>query len=158
MANTYSQQFNPAFLSQNQQDLLMAALQSNGGAAASDGGDLDSNRNSLDFTGSLDPQMISNAETAGLYQDFEFDPHFLDTFEGDSQQLDLDFDDEGSPDGDVNPSAIESYGDQGEKRKTMADDKQDGDNGSKRREGDEKLAKKPGRKPLTSEPTSVSCD
>ncbi|KAI9885594.1 MAG: hypothetical protein M1823_002603 [Watsoniomyces obsoletus] len=40
-----------------------------------------------------------------------------------------------------------------EKRKNPGDD-DDGEGGGKRREGDEKPAKKPGRKPLTSEPTT----
>lgn len=43
-----------------------------------------------------------------------------------------------------------------DKRKSPGDDGKDSnENGAKRREGDEKIAKKPGRKPLTSEPTSV---
>ena len=43
-----------------------------------------------------------------------------------------------------------------DKRKNPGDDENDSnENGAKRREGDEKIAKKPGRKPLTSEPTSV---
>ncbi|WEW58685.1 DNA-binding transcription factor yap1 [Emydomyces testavorans] len=43
--------------------------------------------------------------------------------------------------------------DVGEKRKSV-DGKEDDENGKKRKENDEKVAKKPGRKPLTSEPTS----
>ena len=43
----------------------------------------------------------------------------------------------------------------GDKRKNPEDaDEEDG--GGKRREGEDKTSKKPGRKPLTSEPTSVS--
>lgn len=41
-----------------------------------------------------------------------------------------------------------------EKRKSV-DGKDDDEGGGKRREGEDKTAKKPGRKPLTSEPTSV---
>ena len=44
-----------------------------------------------------------------------------------------------------------------DKRKISDDDADDIDGGGKRREGDDKTSKKPGRKPLTSEPTSVSC-
>ena len=43
-----------------------------------------------------------------------------------------------------------------DKRKSPGDDIDDEDGGGKRREGDDKSSKKPGRKPLTSEPTSVS--
>ena len=44
-----------------------------------------------------------------------------------------------------------------DKRKISDDDAEDIDGGGKRREGDDKTSKKPGRKPLTSEPTSASC-
>jgi AP-1-like factor len=43
-----------------------------------------------------------------------------------------------------------------DKRSHPDDDDDDDEGGGKRREGDEKSSKKPGRKPLTSEPTSVS--
>lgn len=46
-------------------------------------------------------------------------------------------------------------GDLHDKRKNPNDDAEDDEGGGKRREGDEKTSKKPGRKPLTSEPTSV---
>ena len=42
-----------------------------------------------------------------------------------------------------------------EKRKSL-DGREEEESGKKRREGDEKPSKKPGRKPLTSEPTTVS--
>lgn len=54
-------------------------------------------------------------------------------------------------------SAMENGGDTHDKRKINEDDGPAGDDGGgKRREGDDKTAKKPGRKPLTSEPTTVS--
>ena len=43
-----------------------------------------------------------------------------------------------------------------DKRKNPDDDPDEEDGGGKRREADDKSSKKPGRKPLTSEPTSVS--
>jgi AP-1-like factor len=43
-----------------------------------------------------------------------------------------------------------------DKRSHPDDDGEEEEGGGKRREGDEKTGKKPGRKPLTSEPTSVS--
>ena len=77
--------------------------------------------------------------------------------------------DEGSFDWDLNgqqmignlpgtsTSADDEEGDLHDKRKNPGDeDADDDDGGGKRREGDDKLTKKPGRKPLTSEPTSVS--
>jgi AP-1-like factor len=42
-----------------------------------------------------------------------------------------------------------------DKRSYPDDDENEDEGGGKRREGDEKSSKKPGRKPLTSEPTSV---
>lgn len=47
-------------------------------------------------------------------------------------------------------------GESNEKRKSPDEDgDEDEEGGGKRREGDDKQAKKPGRKPLTSEPTTV---
>lgn len=43
-----------------------------------------------------------------------------------------------------------------DKRKNPDDEKDEEGGGGKRREGDDKSSKKPGRKPLTSEPTTVS--
>ncbi|KAI9826593.1 MAG: DNA-binding transcription factor yap1 [Thelocarpon impressellum] len=51
-------------------------------------------------------------------------------------------------------SSTEGDVDSNDKRKSPGDDGTNADGGRKRREGDEKSAKKPGRKPLTSEPTS----
>jgi AP-1-like transcription factor len=47
-------------------------------------------------------------------------------------------------------------GDLHEKRKSHGGNTNEDDGGGKRREGEEKSGRKPGRKPLTSEPTSVS--
>jgi AP-1-like transcription factor len=41
-------------------------------------------------------------------------------------------------------------------KRSHPDDQENDDGGGKRREGDDRSSKKPGRKPLTSEPTSVS--
>lgn len=51
----------------------------------------------------------------------------------------------------------ESYGDgeHHDKRKASMDDEDEEEGMSKRREGDDKTAKKPGRKPMTGEPTTV---
>ncbi len=55
------------------------------------------------------------------------------------------------------PSSADADGVTHEKRGLPEDDVEDDEHDGKRREGsEEKGAKKPGRKPLTSEPTSVS--
>lgn len=50
----------------------------------------------------------------------------------------------------------EADGNMHEKRKSIGGDDEDVEGAAKRREGEDKTAKKPGRKPLTSEPTTVS--
>lgn len=136
----------------------MAALQSQSNqpdAAA----DALSNRDTVDFSSaSLDPSILTN-QPDGLYNDLDFnsfnDQQLFDFLDNNNQSLDMDYDqndNENSPE-ENSPEASTNV-DPGEKRKSMADDK-DYENGAKRREGDEKQAKKPGRKPLTSEPTSV---
>lgn len=52
-------------------------------------------------------------------------------------------------------SADDEDGEHHDKRKNLEDDQDEEDGGGKRRESDDKTSKKPGRKPLTSEPTSV---
>ena len=46
-------------------------------------------------------------------------------------------------------------GDLHDKRKCMDDQDEDDEGGGKRREGEDKVSKKPGRKPLIEPPTSV---
>jgi AP-1-like transcription factor len=53
-------------------------------------------------------------------------------------------------------SSLDGDNDTPDKRSHPEDDGDEEDGGGKWREGDEKAFKKPGRKPLTSEPTSVS--
>ena len=72
--------------------------------------------------------------------------------------LDVDFDPEDTEHliGDF-PDML-SQGEEGEfreKRKSMDGKDEDDEGGRKRRESDDKFSKKPGRKPLTAEPTSV---
>lgn len=83
----------------------------------------------------------------------------------DSPYLDFEADD-GNIDWDINgdqligslpgTSVDDEEGDLHDKRKASDDDGEENDGGGKRREGEDKVGKKPGRKPLTSEPTSVS--
>lgn len=82
----------------------------------------------------------------------------LDFNPDDSPYLDFDIDGDGdeSYDFDGNGQMIGDIpGDLHEKRKSF-DGNDDDEGGGKRREGEDKSGKKPGRKPLTSEPTTVS--
>lgn len=170
--NPYNQQFNSGLfnqdLNQNQQDLLMAALSSNMPVSQ----DTLPTTSSFDFSGTLDTSLDGSQLQNSFIQNYEFDPSFIDIF-GQNNHFDQP---EGSPDGDVDPAALEMNGDRnsldmsldaqgeqrnsldhGEKRKSMADDsKEDDDAENKRRDGEDKQSKKPGRKPLTTEPTTVS--
>lgn len=163
------------YLSPQQQDLLMAALASNNRSNVGNNGQsglrtpsksksnstshMDqspplSHSQNFDFTSSnyLESpiQDIPGSGTLGAGSDespfLEFDP-------------DGDFDFSGQLIGD-----LPDFADQGdenefrEKRKSIDGDSDEMENGKKRRESDgdrDKSAKKPGRKPLTSEPTSV---
>ena len=76
---------------------------------------------------------------ADLDDKFDFDSNgqFIDDFPGDVSQIDA--------------------GDLHEKRKSIGDKDDEEEGGGKRRESEGGSGKKPGRKPLTAEPTSVSC-
>lgn len=130
-----STQSSDLFLSADQQDLLMAALNSNqpnnSGARSQR-----SDSKSMNFTpgsGALDFSDDSP------YLDFDPDGDFDDSFDLDPNARMI---------GDI-PGELH------DKRKSLDEKDDDEEGGGKRREGEDKLAKKPGRKPLTSEPTSV---
>jgi AP-1-like factor len=160
--------FNPAFLTQNQQSLLMAALASqqaeqqkseqllNGQNSASDP--------SLDYAmDTLDPSLFLSGQADPSLGTFDMtnmdDQQFLDYLDSNRGSVDYDLADaDGYLDDSGDPNSFDGEGD-GElhdKRKSPEDDKDDDENEPKRREGEERTAKKPGRKPLTSEPTTVS--
>jgi hypothetical protein len=158
----------PFYLDATQQDLLLAALASN-------------NQNSNDlFSTSLDnkpaatlhnsqyqypvdgvdptfftsPQQSTPANAFGS-AGMEESP-FVDYLDGDNS---FDFD---NADDDLMIGALpggspsgKNGEDSSDKRKSPDDDADDDEGGGKRREGEDKQAKKPGRKPLTSEPTTV---
>ena len=134
-----------------QQDLLLAALASNSkpnqrSSAGARAGSLDS---------MSDQGGTNGLQTSPPSGNFDFGPD-------DSPYLDFDIDGEGeeSYDFDVNGQMIgdlpESAGDLHDKRKSIDGNDDDDEGGGKRRESDDKSGKKPGRKPLTSEPTTVS--
>jgi AP-1-like transcription factor len=156
-------------LSADQQDLLLAALSSNSNDNNHKQMSNFANPNNMSFQGlpagsslfaplSDSPlQQTPGSGSMGL-DDSPFLDYDLD-FEGN-----YDFDDitgQGSmigalPGGESeSPEADEDHDGSHDKRKN-SDDGSEEDGGGKRREGDDKQAKKPGRKPLTSEPTSVS--
>ena len=170
--------FNPdLFLSPNQQELLRTALSSNnsGGRGlyqthpvpttnATKPSAPRSNSDpsmSLNGTGVINHELyespIEQVPGSGTLGSIGLD---------DSPFLDYDLDDgnfEWDNSGDQmignlpGTSGNEDDGELHDKRKGHGEDNSDEDGGGgKRREGDERTAKKPGRKPLTSEPTSVS--
>jgi hypothetical protein len=106
------------------------------------------------------PEQLANSNPVGATLDLENPLVYADL----DYDLDgsFDYDDSNLTDGQFMDSLpAQSSIDNGEvethdKRKNSEDDGPDGEIGAKRREGEEKQPKKPGRKPLTSEPTSVS--
>lgn len=156
----------PFYLDATQQDLLLAALASNNqnpNDLFSDMSGLDSKQgfgndqfqypaNNLDSSTFFSPQQSTPANAFSNFG-VEESP-FIDYLDGDTT-LNFDGDDNGARMiGSLPGDSPE--GDSSEKRKSPdEDDDEEEEGGGKRREGDDKQAKKPGRKPLTSEPTTV---
>merc|ERR1711939_959324 len=144
LLTTMSGQTSDLFLSPDEQDLLVAALNSNQPGAKSGSNQNRSQSQDLIYT----PQTHTNPGSGQLnlsddspYLDFDPDGDFDDGYDfGNTRMI-----------GDLPP---DMSGDLHDKRKSI-DGENNGDEGDrKRREGDDRTAKKPGRKPLTSEPTS----
>ncbi|KAJ9244544.1 transcriptional regulator family: bZIP [Paecilomyces variotii] len=152
------------YLSPGQQDLLLAALHSNNPSqkqdknAPTDGvqpkrePDTTSPQQPHSNNFTMPPTLFESPgqETIGSGQlGFEESP-FLDF------DPDVDFDFQGADQliGDLPESVSPEEQEHREKRKSMDGKSEPEEAGKKRRESDEKSAKKPGRKPLTSEPTS----
>ncbi|OJD14632.1 hypothetical protein AJ78_05029 [Emergomyces pasteurianus Ep9510] len=161
------------YLSPDQQDLLIAALSSGDKSAISKMAKTEARHNSRSESNLLDSRPNSSSPQANSFDNtlmsnqdlFESPPEeSLDSaqlgFEGSpflDFDLDVDFDASGVDDliGDLpgtspNGDDIEHR----EKRKSIDGNDEDEESGKKRRETDDKTAKKPGRKPLTSEPTT----
>ncbi|KAH0536932.1 hypothetical protein FGG08_006234 [Glutinoglossum americanum] len=170
-----SDNYNPElYLSPDQQDLLLAALSSNN---PSHGSYASSLPRSLQHSR---PKSLSLGSPAQPFQDTPTSMNFSQQFDSPLQQtpgssdfgadldnspfLDYDLDLDGSFDLDVEgqmigslpgaPLAEDDEGGTHDKRKLLEGENEDDEGGGKRREGEDKTAKKPGRKPLTSEPTS----
>lgn len=91
-----------------------------------------------------DPSSALDADTSPL-GDFEL------------EDGNFEWDNNGEMFGDLPELSNGDNGEHHEKRKKSADDEEDEDDaGGKRRESDGTTSKKPGRKPLTGEPTTVS--
>ncbi len=164
------------YLSSNQQDLLVAALSSNDRKSS-----LHTNPATERHTGDAHAQSLppltydmSTAEAAPPHSatvptvPSDLDGFSLDTIDDGGSFVDF-LDPDGNFEFDVGDGAVHMMGtlpdesvlaetdlDLHDKRKNPNDGRDDEDAEHKRREGDEKTAKKPGRKPLTSEPTTVS--
>jgi hypothetical protein len=155
----------PFYLDATQQDLLLAALASN-----------NQNPNDLFSTGlghnrapsnsqfpystdHVDPTFFTSPQQstpANAFNNVGMDESpFVDYLDGDNFDFDNADDDLmiGALPGD-SPSGKNGE-ESSEKRKSPDDDDDEDEGGGKRREGEDKQAKKPGRKPLTSEPTTV---
>lgn len=158
MAGTSGQFNNLSSLDPTQQDLLLAALSSNKPNRQQN----THSSNNIDPNFSLDgmdPSLFLNNNPNIPLGNFDSplggaidDSPYVDFLDGNDPNFDFDYNDEdGQMIGDL-PGADELH----DKRKSPEDNSEDNENGGKRREGEDKTAKKPGRKPLTSEPTSVS--
>jgi AP-1-like transcription factor len=177
MAGNSGNQFTPpSYLTPNQQDLLMAALASNNHnrkqspSLSNANGFSQSASASWDMNGhlggdGLDPLMYAPTQPTLPMAGFDNldgnlnESPFLDLLDNSDANFDFDL-----PEGDgqmidgLPETGNEGDYDMHDKRKSPEDDNEDKDeNEAKRTAPDEKVAKKPGRKPLTSEPTSVSC-
>lgn len=178
--STTNDQFDAQYnLDQNQQGLLLAALNSNNPSRhntpkttlqhnfnhSATGTSQDMSQQ-FDFEG-MDSTLFMNGQSSMPMGNFETSlgesPH-LDFLENNDPNYEGNFDfDLSGTDGQMIgalPGSEDGSQDIHDKRKMSEDDDDDEDeheNGAKRQEtGEGKTAKKPGRKPLTSEPTSVS--
>jgi len=144
-------------LTPQQQNLLYAALNSN----------RTGNNNPSSAALSLSPAAFNASPSQGLdnlgsFQnspdlDYDYD------FTGADSSFDYTMDNAGQPKmiGDLPGSSVNGRSDSvdtesPDKRSHPDDDDEDEPNGAKRRESEDKVSKKPGRKPLTTEPTNVS--
>ncbi|KAK4954124.1 DNA-binding transcription factor yap1 [Elasticomyces elasticus] len=172
-------QFN-SYLSPSQQSLLLASFSSNqptqpnkhkntpsqpGQPPAVKRSPSDKQLHSHSRTASSMPSFVTplhQTPTSEIVDGFGLDDSpFLDYVDGDTG-FEFDFDNSGlgqDMNGAFPDDTLHDDGEAGthDKRKSLDDDDDDdddGEKGAKRREGEDKTAKKPGRKPLTSEPTT----
>jgi len=158
-ATAESNTTNPDFtLSARQEQLPFAALNSNNKANHMDTSNLNSENVYSMAPGSLTESPLQ-APGSGTLSGFEESPFIDYDYEFDVDgSFDYDFSNEsqGQMIGKLPGTSSDGDADNHDKRSHPEDDGDEEEGGGKRREGDEKSSKKPGRKPLTSEPTSVS--
>lgn len=169
-ASGNSGQFDPhSYLSSSQSDLLFSALsstmkanevQKNNQYSTSNPDVSSMNMQHFDGLGgvnggTLDPSFFASPQPSGSLPAFDSfgvdDSPYIDFADSEHQ---FDFDDLDNGDDMIGP--IPGEVDADGKRKSPEDGQTEYENGGKRQEGEDKTAKKPGRKPLTSEPTTVS--
>lgn len=145
------------YLSPNQTDLLVAALTSNKPIATRSNmpGGNSGAKSAETSAGASGPSMPGSGRL-DLSDESPFLDYPLDG-EGDDS---YNFDEDGQmfgdlPDDDAADTVADAYEHLHDKRKSIDGADDDDTGGGKRREGEDKTAKKPGRKPLTSEPTTV---
>ncbi|KAJ9151376.1 AP-1-like transcription factor [Pleurostoma richardsiae] len=153
MTSTVHNPLSDFVLTPQQQNLLFAALNSNKQPTNSP------SNNAVNLSPASLNESVQHSDMSGMQEspflDYDYD------FGGDSS-FDFDFSNTGQPKmiGDL-PGASSSASkpesennDNPDKRSHPDDDDEDDDGDPKRRESGEKIAKKPGRKPLTTEPSS----
>lgn len=141
-------------LSPDQQHLLLAALNSNkpSNTVLTTQGTRKQDHNNH-FQSFTSTDMSDFTAPGSGHLDFSDDSPYLD-FGLDGEVDDsFDYDEAGRMIGDLPEESPLS--DLHDKRKSIDGRDEDDEGNRKRREGDDKMAKKPGRKPLTSEPTTV---
>ncbi|KAF4632865.1 hypothetical protein G7Y89_g5266 [Cudoniella acicularis] len=148
---------NPAFtLSARQEQLLFAALNSNTKPTSTDSAATKSN-GILTMAPSSFSESPIQAPGSGTLNGFEDSPFIDYDYEFDADgSFDYDFSNgsQGQMIGKLPGTSSDGDADTHDKRSHPDDEGDEEEGGGKRREGDEKASKKPGRKPLTSEPTS----
>jgi len=145
-------------LTPQQQTLLFAALNSNRPASSSP----------TNNAGALSPASLGGSPLQKTEANGFQESPFLDydySFDGPDSSFDFSFDNGAKMIGDLPGTSAKAdsaspENDSSDKRSHPDDDDDEAEspNGAKRRESTEKVPKKPGRKPLTSEPSSVSED
>jgi AP-1-like factor len=146
-------------LSPHQQDLLIAALNSKKSSLADIQRQAAARDPSTVAPTSLNEPSLGKAPDSGILDGLDDSP-FIDydyDFDADAG-FDFDYGDisQGQMIGKLPGSSSDGDVDTHDKRSHPDDEGNDEEGGGKRREGDDRSSKKPGRKPLTSEPTSVS--
>jgi AP-1-like factor len=143
-------------LTPQQQSLLFAALNSNKATGSPVNNGLTMSPSTFDGSPAVPNHGLPMTDSPLLDFDYDFnnaDSSFDFSFDnGDGSRMIGDL--PGAP----STARSESASDQDSPDKRSHPDDDDEENGAKRRESEDKVSKKPGRKPLTTEPTSVSLD